>query len=69
MFCFFVVKKIDGCNKMTCMKCRVYFCWLCEEYLFRNNSYSYYNIFNSFCRNKLFEGVNEFDDEDDLMWM
>lgn len=54
---------------MICMKCRVYFCWLCEEYLFRNNSYSYYNIFNSFCRNKLFEGVNEFDDEDDLMWM
>ena len=52
-----VFQKIDGCNKMTCMKCRAYFCWLCNETLSRANPYAHYNSSNTTCLNRLFEGV------------
>jgi len=27
--CKFIIQKIDGCNKMTCSRCGIYFCWMC----------------------------------------
>lgn len=61
------IQKIDGCNKMTCMKCRAYFCWICNSVLSRANPYSHYNTIGSPCFNKLFEGVavDDIDDWDD----
>ncbi|GFR63949.1 ATP-dependent RNA helicase DEAH12, chloroplastic [Elysia marginata] len=29
--CAVPVEKSEGCNKMHCIKCKVYFCWLCLE--------------------------------------
>ncbi|KAK6173372.1 hypothetical protein SNE40_016838 [Patella caerulea] len=60
------IQKIDGCNKMTCMKCRNYFCWLCGDSLSRSNPYSHFNM-DGPCRNQLFQGMGEeeFDFEGD----
>ncbi|KAK3099874.1 hypothetical protein FSP39_011069 [Pinctada imbricata] len=62
------IQKIDGCNKMTCMKCRSYFCWICNQELSRNNPYKHYNDPNSSCQNRLFEGIDPNDDEFDEDW-
>ena len=61
----YLLQKIDGCNKMTCMKCRAYFCWLCNETLSRANPYLHYNTVGQGCFNKLFEGM-DLDDMDDF---
>ena len=63
--CSASIQKIDGCNKMTCIKCRSYFCWLCMSTLSRSNPYQHFNSLNSSCFNKLFEGIDEDDDDDD----
>lgn len=45
----------SGCNKMTCEKCGVKFCWLCGEC---NIDYSHYNVNrNQKCSNRLWEGT------------
>ena len=59
------IQKIDGCNKMTCIKCRAYFCWLCMATLSRSNPYQHFNSLGSECFNRLFEGVEDDDDDDD----
>ncbi|XP_006819268.1 E3 ubiquitin-protein ligase RNF14-like [Saccoglossus kowalevskii] len=62
------IQKIDGCNKMTCTKCRAYFCWICKSMLSRTNPYIHFNVPDSPCFNLLFQGMGEFvgdqDDED-----
>lgn len=64
------IQKIDGCNKMTCLKCRTYFCWLCMANLPHSNPYQHFNSPGSGCFNRLFEGVDdEDDDEDDDWWL
>lgn len=65
--CGFHIQKIDGCNKMTCMKCRAYFCWLCNDSLSRANPYAHYNAKGTNCSGRLFEGVatDEWEEEDD----
>ncbi|KAJ8297615.1 hypothetical protein KUTeg_024146 [Tegillarca granosa] len=67
------IQKIDGCNKMTCMKCRTYFCWLCNQILSKSNPYSHYNTKNADCFNRLFEGIDDDEfflgpDDDDDEW-
>lgn len=65
------IQKIDGCNKMTCIKCRAYFCWLCMETLSRSNPYQHFNAPGSQCFNRLFEGIEEdedIEDDDDDWW-
>ncbi|XP_033112078.1 E3 ubiquitin-protein ligase RNF14-like [Anneissia japonica] len=52
------IQKIDGCNKMTCMKCRTYFCWLCSQVLSSSNPYSHFNNQTIPCFNQLFQGMD-----------
>jgi len=52
------VQKIDGCNKMRCMKCSAQFCWLCLSVITENNPYSHFNSTKSPCFNKLFLGID-----------
>ena len=50
---------------MTCMKCRAYFCWLCNETLSRANPYAHYNSSNTTCLNRLFDGVVDREEEEE----
>ena len=44
-----------GCNKMSCKRCRVRWCWLCRE---MNIDYSHYNPNSKTrCGNRLWEGT------------
>lgn len=69
--CGTFIQKKDGCNKMTCTKCRAFFCWLCQEQLSKSTPYAHYQHPTSPCANRLFEGVaadedsDEEDDDDD----
>ena len=62
------IQKSEGCNKMTCTKCRSHFCWLCGKILNPQNPYVHFNVTGSSCFNRLFEGVemddDDFDDDD-----
>ena len=42
--CGFGTEKIDGCNHMTCTKCRHEWCWLCRG----NYSYNHFKTMNIF---------------------
>ena len=53
------IQKSEGCNKMHCSKCHTNFCWLCGKILDPKHPYLHFNILNSSCFNKLFEGVEE----------
>ncbi|CAF1011351.1 unnamed protein product [Rotaria sordida] len=55
--CLIFVDKLDGCNKMTCIKCHSYFCWTCLDLLSKTDPYGHFNRPGSKCFNKLFEGV------------
>lgn len=44
------MQKQDGCNKMTCMRCGTYFCWLCGLKLDRLSPYLHYNNANAKCK-------------------
>lgn len=63
------IQKNDGCNKMVCVKCKCYFCWLCEQRLSRENPYKHYNDRTSPCNNQLFAGVDLGDMHDDDEWV
>jgi E3 ubiquitin-protein ligase RNF14 len=59
------INKIDGCNKMACIKCHCYFCWLCSKVLSKTDPYAHFNTSNSECNGKLFEGALNNNDNDD----
>ena len=42
--CGFGTEKIDGCNQMTCSKCRNQWCWICGG-KYRNGHFSEANLF------------------------
>ena len=67
--CQTVIEKIDGCNKMTCFKCRKNFCWLCGKLLATADPYMHFNEPAAGCFNKLFEGVIEFDSDEEEEWI
>uniref|UniRef100_T1JN94 Uncharacterized protein n=1 Tax=Strigamia maritima TaxID=126957 RepID=T1JN94_STRMM len=61
------IEKLDGCNKMTCVHCNCYFCWLCMTRLNKSDPYAHYNNSTSKCVNLLFQGVDyNSDDEADF---
>ena len=47
-------EKISGCNKMTCGKCKVSFCWVCKEVIKDKNPYDHFNKGNDQDRNSRF---------------
>ncbi|KAG0682891.1 translation termination inhibitor protein itt1 [Pichia californica] len=55
--CLTFIQKSDGCNKMTCLKCKVFFCNLCGDRLDRNDPYDHYNNPMNSCFGKLFQGM------------
>jgi hypothetical protein len=64
---FFFVQKKDGCNKMTCTKCHAYFCWLCLTVITTlSDPYTHFSSVGSPCFNRLFEGVIDEDNDDDM---
>ncbi|EDO47022.1 predicted protein [Nematostella vectensis] len=66
--CSYQIQKFDGCNKMTCIKCRANFCWLCRSILLTTNPYLHFNKLGSQCFGRLLEGVDLALDEDDDDW-
>ncbi|CAM9440821.1 E3 ubiquitin-protein ligase RNF14 isoform X1 [Lampetra fluviatilis] len=56
------IQKVDGCNKMTCTSCQLYFCWICLKELSRANPYGHFNEARSPCFNRLFQGGEGDDD-------
>ena len=54
---FLTFQKIEGCNKMTCAKCRCYFCWVCNTMLDTRNPYVHFTDTNLKCYNQLMARV------------
>lgn len=63
--CKVAIEKHSGCNKMVCTKCGQAFCWLCRTLLSSSNPYAHFNMSGSRCFNRLFEGVEMPDEEDE----
>lgn len=61
--CLTLIQKSDGCNKMTCSKCNIFFCNLCGDRLNRNDPYEHYNNPMNPCFSKLFQGMIVDDEE------
>lgn len=59
------MQKLDGCNKMTCVKCHCYFCWLCMAVLSKNDPYNHFTNMGSVCYARLFEGIEQPQRNDD----
>lgn len=60
--CSTYIQRSDGCNKMTCSKCLVFFCNICGDRLNRNDPYEHYNNPMNDCFGKLFEGMTGTDE-------
>merc|ERR1712179_551682 len=44
------IEKEDGCNKMACLRCGTYFCWLCQSVLDKKFPYLHFNRPTARCR-------------------
>lgn len=60
--CAILTQRSDGCNKMTCSKCQVFFCNLCGHRLDKRDPYLHYNDPTSTCYGRLFENLVPGDD-------
>lgn len=58
------IEKNDGCNKMQCLKCNAFFCWLCLTTLSKESPYTHYQDATSLCFNQLVDGI--LDPEEDV---
>jgi len=56
--CETAIEKSMGCNHMTCTRCKTHFCYLCGNWIDRNNPYGHYNNVQSPCDQRLFDGAN-----------
>nr|XP_018904544.1 PREDICTED: E3 ubiquitin-protein ligase RNF14-like [Bemisia tabaci]XP_018904545.1 PREDICTED: E3 ubiquitin-protein ligase RNF14-like [Bemisia tabaci]XP_018904546.1 PREDICTED: E3 ubiquitin-protein ligase RNF14-like [Bemisia tabaci] len=65
--CSSPIEKNDGCNKMTCTKCGIFFCWVCGTCLSQDRPYDHFSNRTSKCFNLLFEGANVVDEEFDAL--
>eukprot|EP00050_Salpingoeca_kvevrii_P019425 m.85895 g.85895 ORF g.85895 m.85895 type:complete len:465 (-) comp8411_c0_seq1:183-1577(-) len=59
------ISKIDGCNKMHCMRCHTFFCWLCLKVLDKSNPYAHFNQEGAACAGRLFQGIQMNDEDED----
>ena len=48
---------------MTCSKCQTYLCWLCLGILSKVDPYAHFNSKTSICYEKLFEGIDQPDND------
>lgn len=53
------IQKTEGCNKMTCTRCRNHFCWMCLAKLNRGDPYKHFSDRKTDCYNRLFDGMTE----------
>ncbi|KAJ1907027.1 hypothetical protein IWQ60_011946 [Tieghemiomyces parasiticus] len=51
------IQKSHGCNHMKCHFCQTHFCFLCGSFVPKDNPYSHFNMRNSSCHMRLFEGI------------
>ncbi|KAK7025550.1 hypothetical protein VNI00_015903 [Paramarasmius palmivorus] len=62
--CGMNVEKNLGCNHMTCVKCKVHFCYKCGEKLNPANPYKHFSTQGQKCYNKLFDFNSQGDMDD-----
>ncbi|KXS21338.1 RWD-domain-containing protein [Gonapodya prolifera JEL478] len=55
--CGLHVQKSDGCNHMTCSRCKTHFCYLCGAWLSPARPYTHFNQPGTACYQNLFEGA------------
>ncbi|XP_041704943.1 E3 ubiquitin-protein ligase RNF14 isoform X2 [Coregonus clupeaformis] len=48
------IQKNGGCNKMACLTCGQYFCWVCLSILDKNNPYRHFENPNTACFTAIF---------------
>ncbi|KDR84753.1 hypothetical protein GALMADRAFT_217815 [Galerina marginata CBS 339.88] len=53
------VEKSEGCNHMTCSKCRKHFCYRCGMQLDPLHPYDHFSVAATRCFNKLFDWVDD----------
>ena len=63
------IEKSEGCNKMTCSKCKCYFCYLCGAVCDPSTPYTHYQNRTSPCYGQLFVGMADAEDQQDLFDM
>lgn len=64
--CAYRIQKQSGCNKMTCSRCCIYFCWICLKSLNKSDPYSHFEDPNSDCHHRLHDLI---DDEEEEGWI
>ncbi|KAJ3340172.1 E3 ubiquitin-protein ligase rnf14 [Gonapodya sp. JEL0774] len=55
--CGLHVEKSEGCNHMTCSRCKTHFCYLCGAWLSSSKPYAHFNQPGTACYQNLFNGV------------
>ncbi|KZC11500.1 E3 ubiquitin-protein ligase RNF14 [Dufourea novaeangliae] len=53
--CNTMIEKMDGCNKLTCIHCKAYICWLCGVLITTRNAYDHFSSLESGCYKRLFD--------------